>query len=71
MNEAGATFADVVKTTILLADINDFASMNEVYSTAFEASGNKPARATYAVKDLPKGAKVEIEWVAQIDTQRN
>ena len=71
LEEAGATFGDVVKTTILLADINDFAAMNEVYATAFEESGNKPARATFAVKDLPKGAKVEIEWVAQIDTQRD
>ena len=52
----------VVKTMVLLADINDFGAMNEVYAEVFEAPF--PARSAYAVKDLPKGALVEIEVVA-------
>lgn len=60
--EAGMTMADVVKTTVLLADIADFAAMNEVYSTFFSAP--YPARAAFQVAALPKGAKVEIEAVA-------
>lgn len=69
---SGATFADVVKTTILLADIEDFADMNAVYANAFEGTGKPPpARSCFAVKDLPKGARVEIEWIAQIDSSGN
>lgn len=60
--EAGLTFNDVVKTTVLLADINDFAAMNAVYAEFF--TGDKPARACYQVAALPKAAKVEIEAVA-------
>ena len=60
--EAGCTFKDVVKTTVLLADINDFTAMNEVYADFFRE--DCPARAAFAVKDLPKGAMVEIEAVA-------
>lgn len=60
--EAGMSMADVVKTTVLLADIADFAAMNEVYSTFFTAP--YPARAAFQVAALPKGAKVEIEAVA-------
>ena len=63
--EAGFVFEDVVKTTVLLADIADFGPMNEVYATFF--SGDCPARAAFAVKDLPKGAKVEIEAIAVKD----
>ena len=59
---AGYTLNDVVKTTVLLADIADFAAMNAVYAEYF--SENKPARACFAVKDLPKGALVEIEAIA-------
>ncbi len=59
---AGYTCADVVKTTVLLADIADFAAMNAVYGEFFPV--NCPARACFAVKDLPKGALVEIEVVA-------
>ncbi len=59
---AGYTCADVVKTTVLLADIGDFAAMNAVYAEFF--TENCPARACFAVKDLPKGALVEIEAVA-------
>lgn len=59
---AGYTLNDVVKTTVLLADIADFAAMNAVYAEFF--CDNKPARAAFAVKDLPKGALVEIEAIA-------
>ena len=59
---AGYGLNDVVKTTVLLADIADFAAMNAVYAEYF--SENKPARACFAVKDLPRGALVEIEAIA-------
>ena len=58
---AGATFADVVKTTCFLTDINDFASFNEVYARYFSG---KPARSCVAVSGLPKGASVEVEIIA-------
>jgi 2-iminobutanoate/2-iminopropanoate deaminase len=60
--EAGYSFKDVVKSTCLLSDISDFKAMNEVYSGYYPA--NKPARAAYAVKDLPMGAMIEIETIA-------
>ncbi len=62
LEEAGFTYADVVKTTVLLADIADFGAMNEVYAKFF--TGTCPARAAFAVKDIPKGALVEIEAIA-------
>lgn len=62
LSAAGFSYADVVKTTVLLADIADFAPMNEVYGTFF--NGTCPARACFAVKDLPRGALVEIEATA-------
>lgn len=62
LSEAGLTMQDVVKTTILLADINDFSAMNEVYATFF--SEPYPARSAFAVKAVPKGALVEIECIA-------
>ena len=62
LEAAGYTLNDVVKTTVLLADIADFAAMNAVYAEYF--SENKPARACFAVKDLPRGALVEIEAIA-------
>lgn len=62
LNEAGFEYADVVKTTVLLHDIADFGPMNEVYAKFFV--DNCPARAAFAVKDLPKGALVEIEAIA-------
>ena len=55
-------FADVVKTTIFLTDINDFAAVNAAYATVFGET--KPARSTVAVAALPKGARVEIEAIA-------
>ena len=63
--QAGMGYENVVKTTVLLADIADFGTMNEVYAKCFTA--DCPARAAFAVKDLPKGALVEIEAVAWKD----
>ena len=62
LKEAGCSLANVVKTTVLLADIADFAAMNEVYTSFF--SEPFPARSAFAVRDLPKGALVEIEMIA-------
>ena len=62
LEEARLTMKNVVKTTVFLADMADFAAMNEVYSTYF--SEPYPARSAVAVKTLPKGALVEIECVA-------
>ena len=62
LEAAGYTMNDVVKTTVLLADMGDFAPMNQVYAEFF--TDNKPARAAFAVRDIPKGALVEIEAVA-------
>ena len=60
--EAGFEPSDIVKTTVFLADMADFAEMNEVYSQFFAAPF--PARSAVAVKTLPKGARVEIECIA-------
>lgn len=60
--EAGYSMDDVVKTTVFLADMGDFVSMNEIYATQFE--GTFPARSTVAVKTLPKNGLVEIEIIA-------
>lgn len=60
--EAGLTMANVVKTSVFLAEMSDFAEMNEVYAQFFEAPF--PARSAVAVKTLPKGARVEIECIA-------
>ena len=63
LEEAGTSMANVVKTIVFLADMNDFAAMNEVYAEFFAAPF--PARSAVAVKTLPKGALVEIECIAQ------
>lgn len=60
--EAGLTTANIVKTTVFLADMSLFAEMNDVYAKYFE--GECPARSAFAVKGLPKGALVEIESIA-------
>ena len=60
--EAGLTMQNVVKVTVLLADISNFAAVNEVYSEFFQAP--YPARSAFAVAALPKGANVEIEAIA-------
>ena len=62
LKEVGLTMGNVVKTTVFIADMNDFADMNAVYAEFF--SEPYPARSAVAVKTLPKGALVEIEVVA-------
>ena len=64
LEEAGLTMANVVKTTVFMADMNDFADMNAVYAEFFAEP--YPARSAVAVKTLPKGALVEIEVVAAL-----
>ena len=63
LKAAGTCFEKAVKTTCFLADIADFAAFNEVYAKYFTT---KPARSCVAVKDLPKGVKVEVEVIAAL-----
>jgi 2-iminobutanoate/2-iminopropanoate deaminase len=63
LEAAGMTYGNVVKTTVFLVDMNDFATVNEVYAECFDAS--KPARSTVAVAGLPRGARVEIDAIAK------
>ena len=65
LEEAGLTLANVIKTTVFMADMNDFADMNAIYAEFF--SEPYPARSAIAAKSLPKGALVEIEVVATIE----
>jgi len=62
LKAAGITLQHVVKTTVFLADLNDFQAMNTVYERAF--GDHKPARATVEVSKLPRGVRVEIECIA-------
>lgn len=62
LNEAGMSLENVVKTTVYIKDMNDFAAINEVYAEYFTT--NKPARACVEVARLPKDVKVEIELIA-------
>lgn len=64
MEAAGASLSRIVKTTVFLADMGDFAGMNEVYSQHF--GDHRPARAAVAVRTLPKNVDVEIEAIAKI-----
>ena len=64
LNAAGTNMGAVVKTTVFLADMNDFAAMNEVYAQFFQEPF--PARSAVQVARLPKDAKVEIEAIAQL-----
>lgn len=64
LKAAGAGFENVVKTTVFLADMNDFAAMNEIYAGVFDA--NKPARATVQAARLPRDARVEIDCIAVV-----
>ncbi|OQA40706.1 MAG: RutC family protein [Chloroflexi bacterium ADurb.Bin325] len=64
LQAAGATFADVVKTTIFLADMQDFQAVNAIYAAAFVA--DPPARSTVQVAALPRGGAVEIEMIAYL-----
>jgi 2-iminobutanoate/2-iminopropanoate deaminase len=65
---SGTSLSQVVKTTVFLVDMADFAAMNEVYARAF--GNHRPARSTVAVAALPKGARVEIEVVATVSSER-
>ena len=64
LSAAGAGFDDVIKTTIYLVDMGDFASVNDIYGRRFQ--NHRPARSTVAVKGLPRGALLEIEVVAAL-----
>lgn len=64
LEAAGSGLNNVVKTTVFLVDMNDFAAMNEIYAKYF--SDNKPARATVQAARLPRDARVEIECIAII-----
>ncbi|MBP6003056.1 MAG: RidA family protein [Pyrinomonadaceae bacterium] len=64
LEAAGSSLENVVKTTVFLADMNDFAEMNEVYGRYFDT--NKPARATIQAARLPRDARVEIDCIALI-----
>jgi 2-iminobutanoate/2-iminopropanoate deaminase len=63
LHAAGFGFEDVVKTTVFLSDMNDFAAVNDVYAKYFGTS--KPARSTFAAAGLPKGAHIEIDCIAK------
>jgi 2-iminobutanoate/2-iminopropanoate deaminase len=65
LRAAGASFEEVVKTTIFLTDMNDFAQVNAIYGQSFGET--PPARSTVAVAALPRGSRVEIEVVALLD----
>lgn len=65
LEAAGASFDHVVRTTVFLADMNDFTAMNDVYAACFAAPA--PARATVQVARLPKDARVEIDAIAALD----
>ena len=64
LEAAGSSYEKVVKTTCFLADIKDFAAFNEIYGRYMTG---KPARSCVAVKDLPKGALVEVEAIAEVE----
>jgi 2-iminobutanoate/2-iminopropanoate deaminase len=65
LKAGGRSFADVVRTTVFLADMNDFTAVNDVYGTYFSAP--YPARATVQVARLPKDARIEIDLIASFD----
>ena len=65
LEEAGCTYDNVVKCTLLLADINDFAAINSIYKDFFKSE--PPARTTYQVAALPRNGRFEIELIAVVD----
>lgn len=65
LESEGASMANVVKTTVLLADINDFAAMNEVYAEFFQEP--YPARSAFQVAAIPKASRLEIEVIAVVE----
>ena len=64
LKEAGLGFGDVVKTTIYMTDLAEFAKVNDLYATYFPAGAVAPARSTVQVAALPRGARIEIDFVA-------
>lgn len=64
LTEAGVGYGNVVKTTIYMVDLAEFAKVNEIYGTYFPAGGVPPARSTVQVAALPRGARIEIDFVA-------
>ncbi len=64
LSAAGSSLGQVIKTTVFLQDLGDFAAMNAVYAEAF--GGHKPARAAFEVSRLPKDVRVEIEAIAKV-----
>ena len=68
LEAGGAKMSDVIKTTIYLADMNDFAEINAIYERYF--GDHKPARSTVEVSRLPKDVKIEIDCIAKPDTYR-
>lgn len=68
LDAAHSDFSQVVKTTVFLVDMADFAAMNEVYSRVF--GDHRPARSTVAVAALPRGARVEIEVIAAVRSEK-
>lgn len=64
LKAAGGSFANVVRTTVFLTDLNDFAAMNDVYGTFFDAA--PPARSTVQVVRLPRDARIEIDVIAAL-----
>jgi 2-iminobutanoate/2-iminopropanoate deaminase len=68
LDAAGSSLSHVVKTTVFLVDMADFAGMNEVYGRAF--GSHRPARSTVAVAALPRGARVEIEVIALVRSEK-
>jgi len=69
LQAAGAGYSDVIKTTIFLADMDDFSKVNDIYAIYF--GDHKPARSTVAVKTLPKNALVEIDCIALSEAHVN
>lgn len=67
LTSAGGSLANIVKTTVFLANMGDFPAMNEVYARHFAGSDPLPARSTVAVAELPRKVLVEIEYVAVLD----
>ena len=68
LTATGSDFSHVVKTTVFLVDMADFTAMNEVYGRVF--GSHRPARSTVAVAALPRGARVEIEVIAAVKSER-
>ena len=68
LKSGGSSLANVVKVTVFLADINDFALVNEVYAEVFDATAAPPpARSAFEVANLPLGARIEIEMIATVE----